>query len=78
MLSFRRYLVSRQWDFGRTNQATWNFIAEAKGDERILAVDSWAQLNSTFRTSGASEEKVARALAVWKSYRRRQRTCSEH
>ena len=66
--SFRHYVETRKYDFGRGTRAAWAFIAAARGDPHFPDARSWRELRRYLEASGANDAKLAAARAVWSSY----------
>lgn len=73
-MPFRNYVLTRRYDFGRSNPRSWEFIARARGDERLMNVETWPDLEKALRQSGAPDRITEGARATWKAYLHRRRT----
>lgn len=70
-MSFRQYVFTRKYGFGRGSKESWAFITEARGDAGFPDVSSWVELRSYLIASGMPEEMVTAARIVWGSYQSR-------
>lgn len=70
-MSFKQYVFTRKYGFGRGSKESWAFITEARGDADFPEVNSWAELRSYLMGSGMPEEMIGAAKIVWGSYQSR-------
>jgi hypothetical protein len=67
-MTFREYVATRRYHFGRGTQASWEFLTYALGREEILAATSLAELRELLVAAGASEHLQRGARSAWRSY----------
>jgi hypothetical protein len=66
--TFRDYVMTRKYDFGRGSRDAWRFIAFARGDRDFPDPASWRELEAYVRRSGLADEFAGPARAVWRSF----------
>jgi hypothetical protein len=67
-LSFRSYVMTRSWGYGRGSQESWTFISLARGDAEFPDVTTLAELRAYLRRRELAPELVTAAERVWRSY----------
>lgn len=70
-MSFRHYVLTRKYGFGRGSRASWAFIAEARGDPDFPDPASWPELRAYLQMRGTPEHMIRAARTVWGSYQSR-------
>lgn len=68
IVTFRTYVCSRKYDYGRGTVEAWRFLSVAVGRVEYLAVDSMAELEGFLVRDDAGQDLVRGARSVWKSY----------
>ena len=66
--TFRDYVMTRKYDFGRGSRASWRFIAFARGARDFPDPTSWRELEAYVQRSGLADEFAGPARAVWRSF----------
>jgi hypothetical protein len=66
--SFRAYVETRKYDFGRGRAASWAFIAFARGDPAFPDIRSWPELRGYLERGPAEPELIEGAQSVWRSF----------
>lgn len=70
-MSFKQYVFTRKYGFGRGSRESWEFITRARGDARFPDAKSWPELRAYLMSCGMPEEMVRAARRVWGSYQSR-------
>lgn len=68
-MSFKDYILSRRYQFGRATKASWEFVAFALGREDVLDSTNWAQLEAMLRAEQLPEHLMDGARSTWRSFR---------
>jgi hypothetical protein len=68
-MSFRKYVLTRKYDFGRGSKRAWAFIAKARGDGNLPDACSWRELRGYLGAAGFDQDLIQAAKVVWGSYR---------
>lgn len=71
---FRNYVLTRRYDFGRSTLQSWEFITRARGDDGLMNVSSWKELEEALRHEDGSDRLLCGAKATWKAYLHRKRS----
>ena len=66
--SFRDYVMTRKYDFGRGSRDGWRFIAFARGARDFPDARSWRELEAYVERRGLAEEFANPARSVWRSF----------
>ena len=67
--TFRDYVLTRKYDFGRGSASTWAFIAFARGDVSFPQVQSWRELNAYLVHRRVEPDLVEAARTSWRSFK---------
>jgi hypothetical protein len=67
-MSFRDYIRTRRYQFGRGSKAGWLFVARALGDANLPDATSWPELRAYLTQSWEDPAAVDAAQVVWNSY----------
>lgn len=67
-LSFRDYVLTRKYDFGRGSDAAWRFIALARGDRALPDIADRQELDAYLARTGLMGEMRVGAYSTWRSY----------
>ena len=70
--TFKDYVLTRPYGFGRGRKESWDFIAYARGDPQLPDIDCWQELRSYLERSGRAHF-VPAARVVWASFQLRRR-----
>ena len=70
-MSFRQYVFTRKYGFGRGSKASWAFITHARGDRGFPDAKTWAELRDYLTSSAMPEDMIGAAKVVWGSYQSR-------
>jgi hypothetical protein len=70
-MSFREYVLTRRYDYGRGSQRAWAFIARLRGSPALPDFSSWRELHAYLRTAGVTPHDLDSARVVWRSYQSR-------
>lgn len=70
---FRNYVLTRRYDFGRSTAQSWEFIAQARGDDRLMNITSWKELEEALRQKEEADRLLRGAKSTWKAYLHRKR-----
>jgi hypothetical protein len=67
-MSFREYIATRRYQFGRGSNEGWAFVARALGDAAFPDVGSWTELRAYLEACGDDLASIDAARVVWNSY----------
>jgi hypothetical protein len=66
-MTFHEYIQTRRI----TDTPRGDFIADAKGDSKLIEAKSWDQLWTHLYTRGACPEAIKAARSVWRGYEKK-------
>ena len=67
-ISFRQYVRSRRYSYGRGSKSSWQFIARALGDPQLPDAHCWQELLAYLQQAGDDAEMQKAGRVVWRSY----------
>jgi hypothetical protein len=67
-VSFRQYIHTRRYDYGRGGKSRWPFLIHALGDPNLPDAHCWAELRDHLTRSGCGAEMLKAGKIVWRSY----------
>lgn len=67
--TFRGYVLTRKYDFGRGTASAWSFIAFARGDPGFPDAQSWRELHTYLIRNGVDPHLIEAARTAWRSFK---------